>query len=131
MLIQEREVQQGPNEVMNMLFDDEIEMINNFHDAVVAKDIEKIDELYKVVLFNLEDRFKTEEETLANNSSEGSQGYKQGHDILNTKLKKFHKRWEVLKGPKELKTFLEKDFKKLYLAHVSKWNSEIASSLGT
>lgn len=129
MLITEPEVQQVANEVMNMLHEEEIEVINDFHDAVVAKDIEKIDELFKAVLFNIEDHFKTEEEMMENSQFSGLQVHKNDHDIIRKKLNKFHQRWEVLKGPKELKTFLEKDFKKLYLLHISKWDSEMARSL--
>ena len=53
MLIQAHEIQQVANEVMNMLHEEELEVINEFYDAVVAKDIEKIDELFKVVLFDV------------------------------------------------------------------------------
>ena len=62
MLIQIHEIQQVANEVMNMLHEEEIAVINEFYDAVSAKDIEKIDELFKVVLFDVEDHFKTEED---------------------------------------------------------------------
>lgn len=129
MLITEPEVQQVANEVMNMLHEEEIEVINAFHDAVVAKDIEKIDELFKAVIFNIEDHFKTEEEMMENSQFSGLQVHKNDHDIIRKKLNKFLQRWEVLKGPKELRTFLEKDFKKLYLLHISKWDSEMARSL--
>ena len=54
MLIEAKEIQQVSNEVMNMLHDEELEVINDFYDAVVAKDIDKIHELFKVVLFDVE-----------------------------------------------------------------------------
>ena len=54
MLMQKQDVQQVSNAMMNMLHEEEIEIINDFHDAVLANDIEKIDELFKVVEFNLE-----------------------------------------------------------------------------
>lgn len=129
MLIQEQEVQKVSNEIMNMLHEEEIEVINNFHDAVIAKDIEKIDELFKVLLFDVEDHFKTEENMMEQNQYSSLQMHKSDHDIMRAKLKKFHERWEILKGPKELKTFLEKDFKKWFMLHVSKWDSETAMYL--
>ena len=43
MLIQEQDVQQVANAMMNMLHEDEMEVINNFYDAVKAKDVEKVD----------------------------------------------------------------------------------------
>ncbi len=129
MLIQEREVQQVANEIMNMLQEDEIEVINEFHDAVIAKDIDKVDELFNALLASIEDRFKTEEEMMEHSQYARFQVHKNDHDVMRAKLKKFHQRWEVLKGPKELKTFLEKDFKKWYIQHISKWDAEMARSL--
>lgn len=129
MLIQPQELQQVANEVMNMLHEEEIEVINNFHDAVVSKDIDKIDELFKVVLFDVEDHFKTEEDMMEQNNYRDFQVHKNDHDTMREKLAKFHKRWEILKGPKELQGFLEKEFKKWLLLHVAKWDSEAALHL--
>ena len=130
MLIQKHEIQQVANEMMNMLHEEELEVINNFHDAVVAKDIDKIDELFKVVLVNIEDQFSTEERMMEDVHYKNLQVHKSDHDIMRKKLDKFHKRWEVLKGPKELKVFLEKDLKKWLIQHIAKWDSQTALNLG-
>ena len=126
MLIQEQDVQQVSNAVMNMLHEDEIELINNFYDAVKAKDIDKVDELFKALLVEVEAHFKTEEDMMEKSAYADMQMHKSDHDIMRKKLAKFHKRWEVLKGPKEIQGFLEKDFKKWYTGHVSKWDSQAA-----
>jgi len=126
MLIQEQDVQQVSNAVMNMLHEDEIELINNFYDAVKAKDIEKIDELFKALLVEVEAHFKTEEDMMELSAYSDMQMHKSDHDLMRKKLEKFHKRWEVLKGPKEVQGFLEKDFKKWYTGHVSKWDAQTA-----
>lgn len=130
MLINEQDIQQVANEVMNMLHEEEIEVINNFYDAVVAKDIEQIDELFKVVLFDVEDHFSTEEDMMQQSNYANFQVHKSDHDTMREKLNKFHKRWEILKGPTELQGFLEKDFKKWLMLHISKWDSETALHLG-
>jgi hemerythrin len=57
MLIAKNDVQQVANAMMNMLHEEEIEIVNNFHDAVLAKDIDKIDELFQVLLYDVEDHF--------------------------------------------------------------------------
>lgn len=129
MLIQMQEIQQVANEVMNMLHEEEIGIINDFYDAVVAKDIDKIDELFKVVLFDVEDHFKTEEDMMQQNNYTNFQVHKNDHDTMREKLAKFHKRWGILKGPTELQGFLENDFKKWLMLHVSKWDSEAALHL--
>ena len=129
MLIQMQEIQQVANEVMNMLHEEELEVINNIHDAVLARDIEKIDELFPVLLFDVEDHFSTEETMMQENNYGNFQVHKSDHDTMRTKLAKFHKRWEVLKSPKELQGFLEKDFKSWLLLHISKWDSETALHL--
>ena len=126
MLIHLSEIQQVANEVMNMLHEEEIEIINEFYDAVVAKDIEKIDELFKVVLFDVEDHFSTEEAMMEQNKYGYFQVHKSDHDTMREKLAKFHKRWEILKGPTELQGFLEKDFKQWIKLHISKWDTEMA-----
>ena len=130
MLIQEQDVQQVANAMMNMLHEDEMEVINNFYDAVKAKDVEKVDELFPGFLAEIETHFKTEEEMMEQSAYSDAQMHKSDHDVIRKKLEKFHKRWEVLKGPKELQGFLEKDFKKWYTGHVSKWDAQTAPHVG-
>ena len=130
MLIQQQDVQQVSNAMMNMLHEDEIELINSFYDAVKAKDIEKIDELFKALLVEVENHFKTEEDMMEQSAYSDMQMHKSDHDLMRKKLEKFHKRWEVLKGPKEVQGFLEKDFKKWYSQHVSKWDAQAAPHVG-
>ena len=130
MLIQKQEVQQVANAMMNMLREDEIELINNFYDAIKAKDIDKIDDLFKDLIAELDTNFKTEEEMMEQNAYHDMQMHKSDHDLIRKKLEKFHKRWEVLKGPKEVQGFLEKDFKKSYTQHVSKWDAQTAPHIG-
>ena len=44
--------------MMNLLHEEEIDTINDFHDAALAKDSEKIDELFAVAECDVEDDFK-------------------------------------------------------------------------
>ncbi|MEN8302774.1 MAG: hemerythrin family protein [Campylobacterota bacterium] len=130
MLLEKQDVQEVANAMMNMLHEDELEIINNFHDAVVAKDIEKIDELFMVFLAETETHFKTEEDMMEQSAYADAQMHKNDHDAIRKKLEKFKKRWDVLKGPTELQGFLEKDFKKWYTQHISKWDAQTAPHVG-
>ena len=130
MLIQANEIQKVTNEVMNMLHEDELEVINEFHDAVKAKDVEKVDELFPGFLAEIEVHFKSEEEMMAQTSYPDAQMHISDHDAIRKKLEKFKKRWDVLKGPTELLGFLENDFKKWYTQHISKWDSQTALHIG-
>lgn len=130
MLIQENEIQQVANEMMNILHTDELALINSFYDAVSAKDIDKIDALFKELMAEMEAHFKTEEDMMVQSAYPDMQMHKRDHDVMREKLKKFHKRWEVLKGPKELQGFLVKDFKKWYTQHISKWDAQTAPNIG-
>jgi hemerythrin len=130
MLIQQQDVQQVANAMMNMLHEDEMEIINNFYDAVKAKDVEKVDELFPGFLAEIETHFKTEEEMMEQSAYSDMQMHKSDHDAIRKKLEKFHKRWEILKGPKELQGFLENDFKKWYTQHISKWDAQTAPNIG-
>ena len=129
MLIKKEDLQQVANQEMNMLHEEEIEVFNNFHDAILAKDIEKIDEIFKVVLFDVEDHFSTEEQMMEANKYNHFQVHKNDHDTMREKLAKYHKRWGVLKSPKELQGFLETEFKQWLMLHISKWDTEMALHL--
>ena len=130
MLMQIKDVQQVSNAMMNMLHEEEIEIINDFHDAVLAKDIEKIDELFKVVLFDVEDHFTTEEQMMEESKFYAYQMHKSEHDTIRGKLKKLQDRWEADKNPKDIKEFLEGEFKHWLVLHISRWDSETAMHLG-
>lgn len=130
MLLRKEDVQQVSNDVMNMLHEEEIDIINDFHDAVLAKDIEKIDELFPVVEFDVEDHFSTEEEMMEQSQFYALQMHKSEHDTLREKLKKVKEHWGAHKDPKEVKIFLEEDFKHWMVLHVARWDSETAMHLG-
>ncbi|MEA3371561.1 MAG: hemerythrin family protein [Campylobacterota bacterium] len=129
MLIQEQDLQEVANATMNMLHEDELEVINNFYDAVKAKDVEKTDELFPVLIAEIETHFATEEEMMQQSAYADMQMHKNDHDVIRKKLAKFKKRWDVLKGPTEVQGFLEKDFKKWYTQHVAKWDAQAAPHL--
>jgi len=130
MLIQIKEIPPVANDMMNMLHEDEVEVINRFHDAVLARDIDKIDEIFDEVIMDVEAHFGTEEAMMAQSDYEFAQVHKSDHDTMRKKLKDLHERWKILKGPKEVKGFLEKDFKSWFRLHISKWDSETAPNIG-
>ena len=130
MLLRKEDVQQVSNDVMNMLHEEEIEIINDFHDAVLAKDIEKIEELFPVVEFDVEDHFSTEEEMMEQSQFYAAQIHKAEHDTLRGKLKKVKEHWIANKDPKEIKRFLEDDFKHWMVLHVARWDAETAMHIG-
>ena len=130
MLIKKQDVQQVSNAMMNMLHEEEIDIINNFHDAVLAKDIEKIDALFKVVQFDVEDHFTTEEEMMEQSKFYAFTMHKSEHDTIRKKLKKLQEAWEIYKDPKEIQRFLEDEFKHWLVLHISRWDSETAIHLG-
>ena len=130
MLFKENDLQQVANEEMNMLHEEEVEVLNTFYDAIVAKDIEKIDEQFKLVLFDIEDHFEAEETMMEKVSYKHYQVHKNDHDMMREKLAKYFERWLAIKSPLELQGFLETEFKKWLIAHVAKWDSETALHLG-
>ena len=130
MLIDPSRLPQVANDVMNMLHEEEIEVFNNFHDAVLAKDIEKIDELFKVVEFDVEDHFTTEEEMMEQSKFYAMQMHKSEHDTMRKKLKNIKENWEINKNPKAVQEFLEGEFKHWIILHISRWDSETAMHLG-
>jgi len=130
MLMKLEDVQQVSNAVMNMLHEEEIEIINSFHDAVLAKDIEKINELFEVVEFDVEDHFSTEEQMMEESKFFAMQIHKSEHDTMRGKLKKLREQWDAHKDPEAIKVFLEDEFKHWIILHVARWDSETAMALG-
>ncbi len=130
MLIQARDIQQVSNAMMNMLHEEEIEIINDFHDAVLHRDMEKIDELFKVVQFDVEDHFSTEEEMMEQSKFYAFQMHKSEHDTMRKKLQDLQKQWELSKEPQALQSFLEDEFKHWLVLHISRWDSETAMHIG-
>jgi hemerythrin len=82
MLFQKSEVQQVSNAMMNMLHEEEIDIVNNFHDAVLAKDIDKIDELFQVLLYDVEDHFSTEEDMMEESGFYAAGIHTAAHDTM-------------------------------------------------
>lgn len=130
MLINKRDVQQVSNAMMNMLHEEEIEIVNDFHDAVLAKDIEKTDELFKVLLYDVEDHFSTEEDMMEESQFYAAQIHKAEHDTMRKKIKELHENWGKDKNSEEVQTFLEGEFKNWLVLHVARWDSETAMHLG-
>ncbi|PHQ90556.1 MAG: bacteriohemerythrin [Sulfurimonas sp.] len=130
MLIEKKDVQQVSNAMMNMLHEEEIDIINSFHDAVLAKDINKIDELFKVVQYDIEDHFTTEEEMMEESQFYAYMIHKTEHDTMRGKIKDIQKTWDENKNPLEVQNFLEGEFKRWIVLHVARWDSETAMHLG-
>lgn len=130
MLMEIKDVQQVANAMMNVLHEEEIIIINDFYDAVVAKDSAKIDELFKVVRFDVEDHFTTEEEMMEESKFYAMQMHKSEHDTMREKIRKLHEEWELTKKPEPIKTFLEDEFKKWIILHIARWDSETAMHVG-
>ncbi len=130
MLIEVKDVQQVANVMMNILHEEEIQIMNDFHDAVLAKDIEKIDELFKVVQFDVEDHFSTEEAMMEESKFYAMQMHKSEHDTMRKKLNALQENWVRDREPEEIRRFLEDEFKHWLVLHISRWDSETALHLG-
>jgi len=130
MLFKPSDVQQVSNAMMNMLHNEEIEIVNNFHDAVLAKDVHKITELFEVLLYDIEDHFSTEEEMMEESQFYAAQIHKAEHDTLRSKVKALHEKWQNTKDIEAVKTFLEGEFKSWMVLHVARWDAETAMHLG-
>ena len=130
MLIQMKDIQKVSNAIMNLLHEEELKIINDFHDAALAKDLDKIDELFKVVQYDIEDHFSTEEEMMEESKFYAMQIHKSEHDTMRKKIEQLHEDWKNNRNPKEIVRFLEEEFKHWLVLHISRWDSETAMHLG-
>lgn len=129
MLFTDRDTRKLPHDIMDMLREDTVEAANELYDALVSKDIEKADELLKAFLSSIEVHFSTEEQLMEEAHFPLMGVHKSDHNMMREKLKKFSERWEILKSVNELKSFFSKEFKKWYIGHVAKWDSQTALAL--
>jgi len=130
MLIELKDIQKVSNAIMNLLHEEELKIINDFHDAALAKDLDKIDELFKVVQYDIEDHFSTEEEMMEESKFYAMQIHKSEHDTMRKKIEQLHEDWRNHRNPKEIVRFLEEEFKHWLVLHISRWDSETAMHLG-
>ena len=130
MLIAKNDVQQVSNAMMNMLHEEEIDIVNNFHDAVLAKDIDKITDLFKVLQYDIEDHSSTEEDMMEESGFYAAQIHKAEHDSMRKKVKDIQEDWDKNQNPVAVQTFLEGEFKKWIVLHVARWDAETAMHLG-
>ena len=130
MLIELKDIQKVSNAIMNLLHEEELKIINDFHDAALATDLDKIDELFKVVQYDIEDHFSTEEEMMEESKFYAMQIHKSEHDTMRKKIEQLHEDWKNNRNPKEIVRFLEEEFKHWLVLHISRWDSETAMHLG-
>ena len=130
MLLGATDVQQVSNAMMNMLHDEEIAIVNDFHAAVTAGEVGRIDELFKVLLYDVEDHFSTEEEMMEESKFYAAAIHKSEHDSMRKKLDNLHQQWQHDKKPKAIRKFLEEEFKQWLMLHIARWDAETAMHLG-
>lgn len=130
MLIELKDIQKVSNAIMNLLHEEELKIINDFHDAAMAKNLDKINELFKVVQYDIEDHFSTEEEMMEESKFYAMQIHKSEHDTMRKKIELLQEDWKNNRNPKEIVRFLEEEFKHWLVLHISRWDSETAMHLG-
>jgi hemerythrin-like metal-binding protein len=130
MLILEQDIKQTSSEIFNAMIEEEVEAINALYEALKEKDVDKIDELFKALIQEMETNFKAQESMMEDAGYADAGLHQKDHDAMRAKLEKFLKRWEVLKGPKELRGFFDKDFKKWWTMHLSRWDLKTAIEIG-
>lgn len=119
MLFEKSDLQLVSNAMMNMLHEEEMDVVNNFHDAVLAKDIDKITELYEVLVYDVEDHFSTEEDMMEESGFYAAGIHKAEHDSMRKKVKELGENWAKNKNPQEVQDFLEGEFKHWMVLHVA------------
>jgi len=130
MLFKKDEIQLVSNAMMNMLHEEEMDIVNTFHDAVIARDSDKITELYDVLVYDIEDHFSTEEAMMEESGFYAAQIHKAEHDTMRKKVKELGENWKNNKDPQEVQDFLEGEFKHWMVLHVARWDAETAMHLG-
>ncbi|NPA52006.1 MAG: hemerythrin family protein [Aquificae bacterium] len=130
MLLKKEELPQVANPMMNILHEEEVEIVNQLHDALKAKDIEKADHMFKVFLEDIEDHFSTEEDMMRESRFFAYQMHKGEHDTMKQKIYQLYEDWKQTRNFEDLIKFLEDEFKPWLILHISRWDAETAMHVG-
>jgi len=130
MLIGPRDIQKVPNMFMNAVHEDEIEIINQLHEALKKRNLQEADRLMDELFVDLEDHFSTEEELMREADFFGYPMHKAEHDNMRREFKAVYDSWKEARDPSAVMRFLEDKMVPWLKLHVAQWDSVTAQHIG-
>ena len=130
MVIKKTDLPQVANSIMNALHEDEIEIINELYQACQKGNVEKIDELMDLLLYDIEDHFSTEEELMREAEFFAYPMHKAEHDGMRKEVKALMESWKKNRQAQEISNFIKDRLVPWLMLHIARWDSTTALHLG-
>ncbi|WP_340690865.1 hemerythrin family protein [Hydrogenobacter thermophilus] len=130
MVIKRADLPQVANSIMNALHEDEIEIINELYEACQKGNMERIDELMDLLLYDIEDHFLTEEELMREAEFFAYPMHKAEHDGMRKEVKALMESWKKNREAQEISNFIKDRLVPWLMLHIARWDSTTAIHLG-
>jgi hemerythrin len=130
MVIKRTDLPQVANSIMNALHEDEIEIINELYEACQKGNMERIDELMDLLLYDIEDHFFTEEELMREAEFFAYPMHKAEHDSMRKEIKALMESWKKNREAQEISNFIKDRLVPWLMLHIARWDSTTAIHLG-
>ncbi|ADO45970.1 hemerythrin-like metal-binding protein [Hydrogenobacter thermophilus TK-6] len=130
MVIKRADLPQVANSIMNALHEDEIEIINELYEACQKGNMERIDELMELLLYDIEEHFLTEEELMREAEFFAYPMHKAEHDGMRKEVKALMESWKKNREAQEISNFIKDRLVPWLILHIARWDSTTAIHLG-
>jgi len=118
------------NELFNALHEDELQLIRELYISCEKDNLEEVDRLMDLLLYDVEDHFSTEEELMSEAEFFAYPMHKAEHDSMRKEIKELYSSWKSEKNTKEIMHFLKESLIPWLLLHISRWDSVTAMHIG-
>ncbi len=118
------------NELFNALHEDELQLIRELYISCEKDNLEEVDRLMDLLLYDVEDHFSTEEELMREAEFFAYPMHKAEHDSMRKEIKELYSSWKSGRNTKDIMHFLKERLIPWLLLHISRWDSVTAMHIG-
>ena len=129
MVLKKEDLPMVSNAIMNALHEDELELINELHQACQEGNADVVDQLLQLLIQDIEDHFTTEEELMREAEFFAYPMHKAEHDSMRKRIGELLERWRKHKEPKEVQKFIEEELVSWLLLHIARWDATTAEAV--
>ncbi len=125
-----KELPKVANDLFNALHEDELQLIKELHLACEEGNLEKVDRLMDLLVYDVEDHFSTEEELMRQAEFFAYPMHKAEHDSMRASIKALYQDWKASRDARVVMDFIGEKFVPWLLLHISRWDSVTAMHIG-
>ncbi len=130
MVLNFKDLPKVANELFNALHEDEVEIINELYSACEKGDLQEVDRLMEVLLYDVEEHFSTEEELMREAEFFAYPMHKAEHDSMRRDIKSLYESWKGSRDVKQIMDFIKEKLIPWLMLHIARWDSVTAMHIG-